>query len=120
MTSSRASRLGLVALLVASVTASASGCSAPEPTAPPVTVPPPPVIAPPVTAPPVADPGIAFEDSVHALVVFVRFADDDAPAPEWGVSGEAGRERLPAWGEGLIHPVPAAVGPQLSPDDPAL
>lgn len=57
---------------------------------------------------------IAFEDSVHALVVFVRFPDDDAPAHEWPL-GDA----LPPWGLGLIREDPTEVD-ELSVWDPSL
>lgn len=63
---------------------------------------------------------IAFEDSVHALVVFVRFEDDSAALSEWDIRGPAGREALPAWGSGLIKETPGAVTAAMGQDDPSL
>lgn len=57
---------------------------------------------------------IAFEDTVHALVVFVQFSDDGGPAHEWPL-GDA----LPPWGPGLIIENPADV-PGLGVWDPSL
>ena len=65
-------------------------------------------------------PTIAFEDSVHALVVFVRFADDGAPAPEWPVAGEPGLEALPPWADGIVHEAPATVTASMPRDDRSL
>ena len=63
---------------------------------------------------------IAFEDSVHALVVFVRFANDTDAAPEWPVRGAAGTELIPAWGETLLKEDPGEVSAAMGLDDPTL
>ncbi|WP_412060388.1 hypothetical protein [Rubrivirga sp. IMCC45206] len=62
-----------------------------------------------------AEPGpttgtIAFEDSVHALAVFVRFPDDTADAAEWPIREADGAERVPDWGETLLVADADAVG----------
>ncbi len=64
-------------------------------------------------------PSIAFEDSVHALVVFVRFSDDTAPAPEWPIAGPAG-SRVPGWALDLVKEDPAEVTDAMGLDDPSL
>ena len=66
------------------------------------------------------EPGIAFEDSVHALAVFVRFSDDTAAAPEWPVIAIGDTERVPAWGNGLFKETPAEVTDAMGLDDPSL
>lgn len=63
---------------------------------------------------------IAFEDSVHALVVFVRFANDTDAAPEWPLRGAAGAEPIPAWGETLLKEDPGEVTEAMGLDDPTL
>ncbi len=67
-----------------------------------------------------ASPSIAFEDSVHALVVFVRFEDDAAEAPEWPIAGEPGAEAVPAWALDLVKEDPAEVTDALGLDDLSL
>ena len=65
-------------------------------------------------------PTIAFADSVHALVVFVRFSDDTAGAPEWPIDGRRGAERIPDWGHALVEADPADVTAALGMDHPSL
>ncbi|MGB3541695.1 hypothetical protein, partial [Rubrivirga sp.] len=68
-----------------------------------------------------ATPGsIAFEDSVHALVVFLRFQDDTASAPEWDIEGDPGLEDVPAWGLDLFKEDPDDVRASMGLDDPSL
>ncbi|WP_412068283.1 hypothetical protein [Rubrivirga sp. IMCC43871] len=62
-----------------------------------------------------AEPGpttgtIAFEDSVHALAVFVRFPDDTGDAAEWPIRPDGAAERVPEWGETLLVEDAVAVG----------
>jgi hypothetical protein len=69
--------------------------------------------------------GIAFADSVHALVVFVHFSDDDAPIPEWPLMDAAGRAlprwTLPRYAETLVEPDPRRINAaDLSPADSSL
>ncbi|PAP77573.1 hypothetical protein [Rubrivirga marina] len=63
---------------------------------------------------------IAFEDSVHALVVFVRFENDTDRAPEWPIRGEPGVEPIPDWGGTLLKENPADVTGAMGLDDPTL
>ena len=63
---------------------------------------------------------IAFEDSVHALVVFVRFANDTDAAPEWPIRGAPGAEPIPEWGETLVEESPDEVTEAMGLDDPTL
>ncbi|MFN3596163.1 MAG: hypothetical protein ACK41D_02705 [Rubricoccaceae bacterium] len=65
--------------------------------------------------------GIAYADTVRALVVFVRFRDDASEGPEWPVpAGRPGApEPLPAWGASLVVSDPALVS-ALPPSHPSL
>ena len=57
--------------------------------------------------------GIAFEDSVHALVVFVRFRDDDAELHRWPLRDAGGfplpLAALPPYADDFVEPDPARV-----------
>ena len=78
-------------------------------------------VGPPRLADARAAPGsIAFEDSVHALVVFVRFQDDTADLPEWDVEGAHGLEVVPEWGLDLFKENPADVTAAMGLSDPSL
>ncbi|MEM0963556.1 MAG: hypothetical protein AAGK21_13585, partial [Bacteroidota bacterium] len=61
-----------------------------------------------------SDAGMAFQDTVHALVVFVRFSDDTGPAAEWAIEETAGGEAIPDWGRDLVKGHPAEVNTAMS------